>query len=146
MSSFGLASTSCRTFGGLIGSHGFACSHRDRGVLGDLGRVTRFRKCVARTTRRFGTLRGGLGRGLSHSLSCFTGPVGRCVSRRVIAHCFCRHNTIVRHLGSSASLRRTVGMLRGPIHCQRVLSTPVGGSRPIGGRRPGGWNLERTSR
>lgn len=118
---FRLASTSCASFGGGIGKTSFGCSRRDRGVLGALGRTTRFRKCVGRTSTRFGTLRGGLARGLSHSLSCFSGSVGRVVTRRVVGHCCCRHNTVVRRLGNSGRLSRTIGVLAGPRHCRRVL-------------------------
>lgn len=120
--SFAVASTSCISFGGVLRGHGFACSHRDRGVLGGLGRVTRFRKCVSKTGRRFTTLRAGLARGLSRRLSEFSGRVGSTVTRRVLGHCCFRHNTVLRHLGSSPSLGGTVRALGGRSRCDGVLS------------------------
>lgn len=124
---FRIASTSCGSFGALIGGTSFGCSRRDRGVLGALGRTTRFRNCVRNTSRRFGTLRGGLGRSLRHSLSCFSNSVGGVVTSRVVGHCCCRHNGVVRRLGSSSNLGRTIGVLGSPTGCGRVLDTPITG-------------------
>lgn len=124
---FGIASTSCGSFGTVIGGTSFGCSRRDRGVVGALGRTTGFRNCLSRTSRRVGTLRGGLARGLSHSLSCFSGSVESVVTSRVVGHCCCAHNNVVRRLGSSSKLRTTLGVLTSPIGCGRALDTPMGG-------------------